>query len=322
MKEKQAIGDRIPIRSRVKTLMGRRTFLSVGGGVTTTLIAGCTSGGQETTGLNDGSGESDKSGGSMDSESTDTEGEVSGRNFRLLISDLPADIGDFDRLDVTFQSARVFDGGGGEVTDESNDTDNSTDQEPLDDVDTNGDDSPETNGDELNDGDENTGAVPNDGVDRRRGFFILDLDGATVDLTQVVGEKAMSVFEGTLSEGTYNKIELYVSDVEGIVDGELAEVKVPSEKLQITHTFEVRADETVDFVFDINVVRRGRENRYNLTPVISGSGVNGEDVDVAVVENGGDLVEEGDNGTSESDPGSNEANGETPDPNGDDGADN
>lgn len=233
--------------------VGRRTFLAAGSGLSAITFAGCVS-----------------ENGSTDGEPTDEEtqtGSTADGNFRLLISDMPADIGDFDRLDVSFDSARVFDGESGEPDTDDADGEHDSDADPESDD----EDVPET-GDETN-----------DGIDRRRGFYVLDLEGATVDLTTVIGDKATPVFDGELSPGTYEKIELHVEDVEGIVDGKEADVKVPSEKLQITHPFEIEGDESVSFVFDINVVKRGQGNDYNLTPVISESGVAGEDVAVEEV---------------------------------------
>ncbi len=137
-----------------------------------------------------------------------------------------------------------------------------------------------------------------DDDDDEQDFFTIDLEGESVDLTEVVGERAIGVFEGELETGTYQKIELHVDEVEGIlVEGGTAEVKVPSEKLQIVRPFEVEAGETVTFVFDINVVARGNTGMYNLLPVISGSGINGEDVDVDEV----DRDDDDDNGDDDSD---------------------
>lgn len=241
---------------RSTTAPRRRQFLLAGAAVGTAAIAGCTgdSTDDSTTDSSD-DGTDDQS----DDQPTDDD-----PNFRLLVSDLPADIGDFDSLDVTFDSARIFEGEDGDADEEE--------------------DSQESDADDNGAGD--------DADERGRGHSVLDLDGATVDLTQVIGDRAMPVFEGMLSPGTYRKVELHVATIEGIVDGEAAEVKVPSEKLQITKPFEVRADDTVDFVFDINVVRRGQGNRYNLTPVVSGSGVNGEDVDVEEVD-GDEATDDG-----------------------------
>lgn len=218
--------------------LDRRQFLAVGSGTGFALLAGC-----------------------VGSESTDG----STGTFRLLITDLPADIGDFETLNVTFEKARVFPADGdddGSAADDADDTNGEQDDD---------DDAGDTNGD---DGDAND--------DEDRGFYTLDLDGATVDLTTVVGDVAMPVFDGELQAGEYNKIELHVAETDATLaeSGESADVKVPSEKLQITHSFTLEPDDTVDFVFDINVVQRGQGGSYNLRPVISGSGVNGADVDV------------------------------------------
>lgn len=288
--------------------------MAVGGGVGAALVAGCTTSDEAA----DGGG----SGGSDDAR------------FRLLVSDAPAAIDDFERLDVTFDSARVFERGAESDDEETTDADNETDigderqsdDEPTEDYQRNetdaeseatvtemptADDEAETEDpDEAPDsetegaetptatpdedaGDENESA---DGEDGARGFYVLELDDAAVDLTEVVGDRAKPVFDGELSPGTYEKLELNVSDVEGIVGGEAAEVEVPSEKLQLTKPFEVEADGAVDFVFDINVVERGREASYILKPVVSESGVAGEDVEVEEVDEG-DGDGDAENGT-------------------------
>ncbi|MFC7113743.1 DUF4382 domain-containing protein [Natronoarchaeum sp. GCM10025703] len=110
----------------------------------------------------------------------------------------------------------------------------------------------------------------------------------------------MAVFEGELDAGKYSKVELYAENIVGMVDGEEVNVKIPSGKLQIVHGFEVRAEETTTFVFDIHVVRKGNGG-YNLRPVISGSGVNGEDVDVEEVDDEDEEEEEDDEAADEAD---------------------
>ena len=238
------------------TRLPRRRFLALGAGVGVSLLAGCA--------------------GSDDSAPETGE-------FRLLISDQPADIGDFDRLDVSFDSARIFEGGQETTTETANtttETDGTTTQEPDG---TTGETETATETTEATTAEPTTEAGDTeqvaDRVQKGDGFYILDLENVTVDLTQVLGEDAMGVFEGELETGTYAKIELNVSDAEGIVEGEEVAVKVPSEKLQITQPFEVTAEEPLEFVFDINVVKKGPHNGYNLLPVISESGVAGRDVD-------------------------------------------
>lgn len=264
MTEKQSTRNRDHDRTedRFTTAVGRRRFIAVGAGVGATMLAGCTSAQSPT--------EADSS-----DEST---ADSSAGNFRLLISDRPADIGDFDRLDVSFDRARIFDGG-----DESNETDEQHDDSSEEETETEREGESETESGDADGDDDGDGGNT---VERNRGFYVLDLQDATVDLTAVVGEKAVSVFEGELSDGRYEKIELYVSSIEGIVDGEQVDVQVPSEKLEITHPFEIGGDEPADFVFDINVVKRGQEQQYNLKPVISESGVAGKDVDVEEVGDG------------------------------------
>ncbi|MFP8889858.1 DUF4382 domain-containing protein [Natrialbaceae archaeon A-CW2] len=299
----------------------RRTFIGTSSGVGAALLAGCT-GASDPNGGDTGS-ESPDSEPTTDDDSSDESGSVG--NFRLLISDLPADIGDFDSLEVTFDRARIF--GAGEVDDgesaddtgsasatEADDASGSPDGDEGDDAE--GDDTDDEDGNDTvaddpgaDDNDDDDTTDEGDGDDRNgRGFFELDLDGATVDLTQVVGGKAMEVFDGELEPGQYNKIELYAADIEGIVDGELAEVKIPSEKLQIVKPFEVTADEAVTFVFDINVVKKGHGG-YNLLPVIAKSGIVGEDVEVEEVDPG-DEEEAGDDDTVHEDDTPNEAAGD------------
>jgi hypothetical protein len=111
----------------------------------------------------------------------------------------------------------------------------------------------------------------------------IDISNRTADLTELKGAKAESLVNATLESGNYSKIELYASDVGGIVNGSEVEVKIPSEKLQITKPFTVRPNSTTSFVFDIQVVLRGNQQNnqgYILKPVISQSGVAGEDVEV------------------------------------------
>ena len=160
---------------------------------------------------------------------TETEaetGEESGNNFRILVSDAPADIGDFEYLIVHFSSTRIFSNGGFEERD-------------------------------LN---------------------------ASADLTQLVGGNSTEVLATELEPGTYNKIELYVGSVDAKASNNSADVTVPSGKLQIVSGFEIVEGEVTTFVFDINVVRKGHTNEYNLLPVISKSGVVGKDLDEDDIE--------------------------------------
>lgn len=253
--------------------MRRRTFVAATAAAGTPLIAGCS-------GETEGSGDDSTEGGS----------------FRLLISDQPAAIDDFDSLNVSFDRARIFQRTDAE-TDEDEDVD-SGDTTPTNDTvanDTGTNDTAVSDGAErpandttsdsegagdTDDTEENELDTERDEQERddERGFSEMSLSGRTVDLTEVVGKKAARVLNAELQAGMYSKIELYVTEVIGTVGGDEVVVTVPSEKLQIAKPFTV-ADESASFVFDIGVGKKG-PNGYNLLPVIAKSGVAGEDVEV------------------------------------------
>lgn len=218
--------------------MRRRTYLTTAAGLGATLLAGCSGG--------------DSDGGDGDS----TTG-----SFRLMISDQPAAIGDFDSLDVSLSSARVFRAG---------------DDEEL--------TSAVVNGTTPAPGSTPTGTTGDDTAEDGAGFVEFDLDGVAVDLTQVTGDRAVSVLEDEIDPGRYSGIELRVASVEGVVDDGAVDVMVPGNRLRIARPFEVGANEEMGFVFDINVVKKGRTGDYTLLPVIGKSGVAGSDVEVEEVD--------------------------------------
>jgi hypothetical protein len=262
----------------------RRRFLALGASVGATLLAGCSSGSGPGTSDGDATASDASSGESDASSDTNDDGTATvAGGFRLLISDQPVAIDEFDSLDVTLDRARIFRGGGedadGTTTPDGNATATTT-PDGNETATATSTPTPEADGDGDEDEDE-------------QGYSLVDLDGATVDLTTVVGDRAITVFAGELPAGRYTKIELYAADVEGVVDGETVDVTIPSGKLQITKPFEVAEGEPVDFVFDINVVGRGQSGGYNLRPVISESGVAGSDVEVTEV---GDRTDGGESG--------------------------
>ncbi|GGK59928.1 DUF4382 domain-containing protein [Haloarcula sebkhae] len=284
--------------------MRRRRFIATGAGVSVGLLAGCA--GSSDSGESDGtSGGETSDGGSTDADTMTNDGRTVG-TFRLLISDQPAAIGDFDSLDVSFSKARIFHAKDSGETDESDDATEtgSTETVTADATETDtaeptatADDDDTADEEEDEDEEENEKA---DGGDS--GFEVRDLDGATVDLTKVLGDKPIGVLDGELEAGRYSKIELYAESVDGVVNGESVDVKIPSEKLQLTKPFEVVAGESVDFVFDINVVKKGNGG-YNLLPVISESGVAGKDVAVEEVgsDGGEDETDDAEEDSNESD---------------------
>lgn len=241
--------------------MRRRRFVATAAGLGTAALAGCSGGGGGSGGSDDGT----DTGGDSDSDGGGGGGGTTLGTFRLLVSDQPAAIGDFDSLTVTLSSARVFRADEDETVTPS--AVNATATATTTDT--------ESDGDEEEDGDED---------DEGRGFVEFDLGGVAVDLTQVVGDRAVSVLEGELEAGRYSGIELRVETAEGVVDGDAVDVMVPSDRLRIVRPFEIAADAELAFVFDINVVQKGPRGGYNLLPVIGESGVVGEGVEVEEVD--------------------------------------
>lgn len=285
--------------------LDRRTFLAVGGAVTTTLVAGCTGG---------GSGGPDSGTSTAASGGSDGAGESTG-TFQLYISDKPVAIDEFDSLDVTVDGARLFRGeesadeadatttatttdakttatpqtpsttgaettteGAGTATTETSDESGTTTAETNDESD--------TEPTETTEAPEPTETESTTAGSERAGVVDIAIDDRTVDLTTLPGKKATSVFAGAVPTGDYSSIHLSVSEVDGVVDGESVPVKLPSEKLKIVTPFTVAKDEPLEFVFDITVVEKGKSGGYNLLPVIGESGVVGNDVEVETVEQG------------------------------------
>jgi hypothetical protein len=121
--------------------------------------------------------------------------------------------------------------------------------------------------------------------DENKGFKEMPLNDAQADLVQLIGETALPVGELQLEAGNYSKIELEVKAIEAyLISGDLADVKVPSEKLMITRPFTIDANTETRFVFDIQVVKKGQTYEYNLLPNIAKSGVVGKDLSAEEVK--------------------------------------
>ncbi|WP_053946853.1 DUF4382 domain-containing protein [Halolamina sediminis] len=105
------------------------------------------------------------------------------------------------------------------------------------------------------------------------GWVTRDVDNVTVDLTELQGNNATMVGQIDAPNGTYDKVFVHVSDVNGtLTDGSSTDVKLPSSKLHLNEEFTVGDGEAIDFVFDITVVKRGQSGSYNIQPVASESG--------------------------------------------------
>lgn len=97
------------------------------------------------------------------------------------------------------------------------------------------------------------------------------------DLTLLPGDKTQELWRGNLPEGEYTKVVLHVNAVHGKLKSnrETIEIKLPSNKLQISHSFHVSAGHITSFVYDLTVVHAGKSRnggKYLLKPQIGESG--------------------------------------------------
>ena len=247
------------------------------------LLAGCSSG---FTGSPDGTtGES-----ALDGETTaeGIEGETGTLN--MYISDEQNAIEDFEHLNVTITRVGVKPAGDdGEDDDADDDRDTDVDDTDTDDTDadntTEDGDSNETADDtNTTESSEVETETPDaeDGSEGDGGEWVEhEVDNRTVDLTELKGANATKLSSLDVPNGSYEKVFVYVSDVNGTLkDGTDQRVKLPSGKLQLNSEFTVGNGEEVDFVFDITAVKAGNSGKYILKPVISESGTDVEIDDV------------------------------------------
>jgi hypothetical protein len=103
-------------------------------------------------------------------------------------------------------------------------------------------------------------------------------EAKTVDLTQLQGEQSQEIWRGDVPEGQYAHIVIYIDEVEGKLNstGEIINVRLPSNKLQISMSFGITTDTVTSFTFDITVVKAGNGGKYNLKPQIGASGTRQE----------------------------------------------
>ena len=128
------------------------------------------------------------------------------------------------------------------------------------------------------------------------------IDG--IDLRPLEGPKALVIWSGYVDPGEYTKVFIYVDNVTGILvapaEGETIDVKLPSEKLQISTPFTISSDSdsVVNFVYDITVVKAGESGKYILQPQIAQSGTNQDINDVTPLTTGEDTSSSGTTSTA------------------------
>ena len=96
-----------------------------------------------------------------------------------------------------------------------------------------------------------------------------------VPLNELVGDAAIALWAGEVPEGEYTKIFIYVDEVWGILlqpEGEVVEIKLPSNKLHLDLSVTVQDEEPTAFVFDISVFKTGNSGQYILSPQLTESG--------------------------------------------------
>ena len=103
----------------------------------------------------------------------------------------------------------------------------------------------------------------------------------TGDLLDLIGTNATVIWSGHIEPGNYTKAFIYVSNVTGNLTqeagGGLADIRIPSDKLQITIPFTITAGGAiVDYVFDITIIKAGNSGQYLIKPQVGESGPNQE----------------------------------------------
>ena len=108
--------------------------------------------------------------------------------------------------------------------------------------------------------------------------FVPDI--TEIDLKPLTGENALEIWSGNVTAGEYNKVFIYVDNVTGTLiqdyGGGQPEIKLPSNKLQISKPFTISENDTTSFVFDVTVVEAGKSGNYILQPQIAESGAEKE----------------------------------------------
>ena len=257
----------------------------------------------------------------------------------FYVSDRPGAIEDFEHLNVTITKIGLHEAGGDDATDDDeNETESANDTTEADanadvgDVDTTTVDDPNETTVEMNDTEtesedsaeteepeeteetedeesedeesEEAESEDDDSEDSEKdGWVMHDVDNETVDLTKLKGANATAISNVSVPAGEYDKVFVYVSDINAtLTNGESVNVKLPSSKLQINKNFELSANSSPDFVFDINVHKAGNSGKYILRPVVGESGT-GDQVAIEKVNKNGKPENPGNSGAKGKDKG-------------------
>lgn len=243
----------------------------------------------------------------------------------FYVSDEPNAIGDFAHLNVTVTAVgfHSVDGGGGGDGDDGGDAGESDDEDANQTADdsttmenetagenettatttsaangstesgeTTADDGDDSEDDERDGGEDQEGDDDGGEADGSGGgsWVTREVSNVTVDLTRLLGANATRIADVEVPAGSYDSVFVYVGAVEAtLATGETVRVKLPSEKLKLNSRFEVGANQTVDFVYDVAVHEAGKSGKYVLRPVVSESGI-----DVPIEEVGSDRNDGGD----------------------------
>ena len=120
---------------------------------------------------------------------------------------------------------------------------------------------------------EKVGLFKNSG-DRQWVEFVPEIK--QFDLALLPGSKTQELWRGDVPEGDYSKVVIYVSSVQGTLksNSTTVEIKVPSNKLQISKAFQVSIGTITSFTYDLTVINAGnaKNAKYILKPQISESG--------------------------------------------------
>ena len=215
----------------------------------------------------------------------------------LYVSDQPGAMNDFEHVNVTInavayhQTTAENESAEAGAESEANATANATaeDEEMA-----AADEDDETAGDETESDADDDVENEAEGEDEMEAeddsWHRYEVNETTVDLTELKGANATAIAQHHLNNGSYDKVFLYVEDVNATLkNGESANVKLPSGKLQLNEEFTVGNNESVDFVYDATVVKAGKSGKYILQPVVSESGTDVEIKEVARAESEGDI---------------------------------